>query len=262
MQNETPLIKVFIENAGKYSEGKTTGTSHTFPTTPEALARTLEKIGIDGKNYEEWFIADYSTDIDGIKIGQFDSLDSINYLANKLVENESIDIKGLESILDYYDNDSVEGIINLLEDDNIDCFHVYDDIHDEEEYGRYLIEETGKFDTSVMGELAEYIDYESYGRDMSLNESSRFTNGGYVLKVGNVTNVFDGINVPEEYQVTRQALSINKEKEQERRESPAVSSTKNSIIGRIEADRNAKKSTPEKNEPTPKKSKINENEIE
>ena len=58
-----------------------------FPTTPEEMQKVFERIGIGQKDglwpaYEEWFITDYDCYVDGLydKLGEYESLDELNYL--------------------------------------------------------------------------------------------------------------------------------------------------------------------------------------
>ena len=64
-----------------------------FPTTAEELKEVFKRIGIGqkddfGQPYEEWFITDYDCYVDGLysKLGEYENLDELNYLASKLDE--------------------------------------------------------------------------------------------------------------------------------------------------------------------------------
>ena len=83
----------FITNLGKYNEGELVGEWVKFPTTAEELKEVFKRIGIGqkddfGQPYEEWFITDYDCYVDGLysKLGEYESLDELNYLASKLDE--------------------------------------------------------------------------------------------------------------------------------------------------------------------------------
>ena len=83
----------FITNLGKYNEGSLVGEWVKFPTTAEELQKVFERIGIGSKDdfgqpYEEWFITDYDCYVDGLydKLGEYENLDELNYLASKLDE--------------------------------------------------------------------------------------------------------------------------------------------------------------------------------
>ncbi|MFR2823947.1 MAG: antirestriction protein ArdA [Enterocloster bolteae] len=55
---------------------------------------------------------------------------------------------------------------------NLDCYEFYPEVQNEEELGRYLIDECGALD--VPEHIKDYFDYEAYGRDMFLNTTSDF----------------------------------------------------------------------------------------
>ena len=57
-------------------------------------------------------------------------------------------------------------------------------VSDEEDLGRYYIEEAGIYDTKAMGNLANYIDFERFGRDVAMDEGGRFTDDGYIRNTG------------------------------------------------------------------------------
>jgi len=255
-ENQIP-IKAFITNIGKYNEGELEGAWLSFPTTPEALAKTFENIGVDFNRYEEWFITSYETSVKGLSINEFESLDSLNYLANKLDKMEEWEVEHLQAALQYDLGFNVTDTINLLEENNLDCYNVLYDVESEYDLGYYIVEESGKYNTDNMGKLAQYIDYESYGRDVSINENGKFTEKGYVTYSGGVTLEFDGKNVPEEYRVTNKARGIILDKAIEKVE---VKIPKK-INARIKAYNAAKKAEPENPTPTKEKSKT-KNEID
>ncbi len=69
-----------------------------FPTTAEELKEVFKRIGIGqkddfGQPYEEWFITDYDCYVDGLysKLGEYENLDELNYLASKLDEMDQSD---------------------------------------------------------------------------------------------------------------------------------------------------------------------------
>ena len=81
----------FVTNLGKYNEGELVGEWVKFPTTAEEMKQVFDRIGIGktgdfGQVYEEWFITDYDCYVDGLydKLGEYESLDELNYLASKL----------------------------------------------------------------------------------------------------------------------------------------------------------------------------------
>lgn len=198
----------FITNLGKYNEGALVGEWVKFPTTAEELKQVFERIGIGkpdkfGCVYEEWFITDYDCYVSGLydKLGEYESLDELNYLASRLDEMISSEYIHFQAAMEVGDHtDSVKDIINLTE--NLDCYEVYPDIRDHDDLGRYCIEELGAM--QVPEHLRNYIDYEAYGRDVALDEGGEFTSFGYaVADHRGFAEVYDGDreSIPEEYRV-------------------------------------------------------------
>ena len=198
----------FITNLGKYNEGDLVGEWVKFPTTPEEMQKVFERIGIGSKDdfgqpYEEWFITDYDCYVDGLydKLGEYESLDELNYLASKLDEMSQGEYEQFQAAMEIGDHSgSLQEIINLTE--NLDCYDIYPDIHDHDDLGRYYIEELDAM--QVPEHLRNYIDYEAYGRDIALEESGQFTDLGYVRDTGDSFHeYYDGErgSIPEEYRV-------------------------------------------------------------
>ncbi|MDU3679699.1 MAG: antirestriction protein ArdA [Flavonifractor plautii] len=198
----------FITNLGKYNEGDLVGEWVKFPTTAEEMKQVFERIGIGSKDefgqpYEEWFITDYDCYVDGLydKLGEYESLDELNYLASKLDEMSQGEYEQFQAAMEIGDHaGSVQEIINLTE--NLDCYDVYPGIEDHDDLGRYYIEELDAM--QVPEHLRDYIDYEAYGRDVALEEGGDFTSFGYVRDSGSrFDEVYDGErgSIPEEYRV-------------------------------------------------------------
>ena len=198
----------FITNLGKYNEGELVGEWVKFPTTAEELKEVFKRIGIGqkddfGQPYEEWFITDYDCYVDGLysKLGEYENLDELNYLASKLDEMDQSDYAKFQAAMEIGDyTSSLQEIINLTE--NLDCYEIYPNIEDYDDLGRYYIEELEV--TQVPAHLQNYIDYEAYGRDVALEENGTFTDQGYVRDTGDSFHeYYDGErgSIPEEYRV-------------------------------------------------------------
>lgn len=196
------IISAYITNLGKYNEGELVGKWHDFPTTPEEIAETFREIRIDGARYEEFFISDYDVEVHGLidHLGAYTGLDEINYLASLLDEMEEHDLATYEAIAGTGEYCySLRDLINLT--GNTDCFDYLQGVNDDYDLGYYWVEESGCYDTESMGALARYIDYERFGRDISLDEDGTFASGGYVLKRDSLDEFYDGMDMPEEYRV-------------------------------------------------------------
>ena len=206
--NKDYPFAAFITNLGKYNEGELVGEWVKFPTTAEELKEVFKRIGIGqkddfGQPYEEWFITDYDCYVDGLysKLGEYENLDELNYLASKLDEMDQSDYAKFQAAMEIGDHcGSLQEIINLTE--NLDCYEVYPNIEDYDDLGRYYIEELDVM--QVPEHLQNYIDYEAYGRDIALEENGTFTDQGYVRDTGDSFHeYYDGErgSIPDEYRV-------------------------------------------------------------
>ena len=206
--NKDYPFAAFITNLGKYNEGELVGEWVKFPTTAEEMKEVFKRIGIGqrddfGQPYEEWFITDYDCYVDGLydKLGEYENLDELNYLASKLDEMSDSEYAQFQAGMEMGDHcGSLQEIINLTE--NLDCYEVYPHIHDYDDLGRYYIEELEVM--QVPEHLQNYIDYEAYGRDVAMDENGSFTDQGYVRDTGDrFCEYYDGErgSIPDEYRV-------------------------------------------------------------
>ena len=206
--NKDYPFAAFITNLGKYNEGELVGEWVKFPTTAEELKDVFKRIGIGqrddfGQPYEEWFITDYDCYVDGLysKLGEYENLDELNYLASKLDEMSDSEYAQFQAGMEMGDHcGSLQEIINLTE--NLDCYEVYPHIEDYDDLGRYYIEELEVM--QVPEHLQNYIDYEAYGRDVAMDENGSFTDQGYVRDTGDrFCEYYDGErgSIPDEYRV-------------------------------------------------------------
>ena len=206
--NKDYPFAAFITNLGKYNEGELVGEWVKFPTTAEEMKEVFKRIGIGqkddfGQPYEEWFITDYDCYVDGLydKLGEYENLDELNYLASKLDEMSESEYAQFQAGMEMGDHcGSLQEIINLTE--NLDCYEVYPHIADYDDLGRYYIEELEVM--QVPEHLQNYIDYEAYGRDVAMDENGSFTDQGYVRDTGDrFCEYYDGErgSIPDEYRV-------------------------------------------------------------
>ena len=206
--NKDYPFAAFITNLGKYNEGELVGEWVKFPTTAEELKEVFKRIGIGqrddfGQPYEEWFITDYDCYVDGLysKLGEYENLDELNYLASKLDEMSDSEYAQFQAGMEMGDHcGSLQEIINLTE--NLDCYEVYPHIEDYDDLGRYYIEELEVM--QVPEHLQNYIDYEASGRDVAMDENGSFTDQGYVRDTGDrFCEYYDGErgSIPDEYRV-------------------------------------------------------------
>ena len=202
MKNDV-IFRAFITNLGIYNEGRLVGEWVDFPiqhdglTLQESIEKILCRIGVDGKQYEEYFITDYDSEIDGIteNFGEYENLFLLQALACKICLQycDQYSYKSmLESMLEYGEyTGSVLELINLVS--NTENFYFLPDVASDYDLGYEYAENSGMF-TEVyaqMGTLRNYIDYEGYGRDIRLTEGGIHTKNGYISLTDAIVTYYD-----------------------------------------------------------------------
>lgn len=197
------MIELTIGNQGKYVEGVLAVAPLKLPATMEDVQSVLARIGVDGKRYEEIYIAHCETDVPGLAshIWEYESIDELNYLAallEEIKENGELDKFEAAVALGEYTG-SAKDLINLAQ--NLDCYDLYSGVTTEEELGYYLIDEMDAL--TIPKEIQGYFDYEAYGRDRKLNDMSAFTNRGYICNNGDkfIEHYSGRDDLPEEYRI-------------------------------------------------------------
>lgn len=162
-------IKGYLTNLGKYNEGELVGEWITFPIDEDELNEVFERIGIDGVQYEEYFFTDWDVDFSN-DFGEYENIDRINEIAERLEDWDEDTFKAACEIW------SVSEVLDHDADDYI----LYDDVKDEYSLGYYWIQESGCYNLDSMGNLANYFDYEAFGRDVAMEANGGFTSYGWI----------------------------------------------------------------------------------
>ncbi len=168
-------MEIFLTNLGKYVEGCLVGQWVKLPVPEDKLNDILKQIGINDE-YEEFFITDYETSFSGLLdvLGEYESIEMLNELAETLEVLSNADEDKLNAILEVESYRNVTDIKELIE--SLDEFDLIDDIDDDEDLGRYLIDDCGVL--CIPEHLQNYIDYEAYGRDVRLESNITYTSYG------------------------------------------------------------------------------------
>ena len=199
---DEPILSGYLSNLGAYTEGRPAGEWVTFPTTAEHMKEVFDRIGIDFQNKETWHFTEFQSPIPGLaaKLGEHEHPDELNYLGKLLEMQFDDDREKFAAAIALGDHaSSVEELINLAQ--NLDCYWIYPSVHNEEEYGHYLVDELEE--PELPEEAKKYFMYEEYGRDAVIADGGTFTEWGYVYNNRNTfTRWYDGRDVPEEYRVT------------------------------------------------------------
>lgn len=167
-------MRIYLTNLGKYNEGHLIGEWVDLPISEEELQKVLDRIGIN-EEYEEYFITDYETDLNGIEIGEYSNLEELNEIAETLESLDDDEKEVVDAIMS--EGYSLEEAIEKKDD----CM-VYCDCSDMEDVAREYAEQTGLLN-SIPENLQSYFDFEAYGRDMSYEGTFVFTNNGNCVQI-------------------------------------------------------------------------------
>lgn len=158
----TTLLKVFLTNLGKYNEGELIGEWVSLPVDESELEEVLERIGIN----EEYFITDYETEIDGLKVDEYSNIEELNELAAQLEDLDEYDLEKVGAIIEAYGAELQDAI------ENIDNYTYYSG-KTLEEVAYEIVEECYE-----LPEIAQrYFDYEAFARDLEFDGYTETENG-------------------------------------------------------------------------------------
>lgn len=165
-------IKGFITNLGKYNEGDLVGEWITFPIDDEELKEVFQRIEIDGVNYEEYFFTDWESDFE-LDLGEYESVDHVNELAEMFDALDDWDLEVVEAILECDTNDIMEAIENV----NNYIFYAGATLSDV----AYELVEECYFTKETPEIFKTYFDYDAFARDLSF-EGYKETSGGVLVR--------------------------------------------------------------------------------
>ena len=169
------MLKIALTNLGKYSEGQLVYKWLDLPATEEEIEEAKEAIGIN-EQYEEWFITDYETDIEGLKVGEYEDLEALNELAERyenLTYNEQDAVAAVIEANGY----DLEEALDIVERG---AYTLYSHCDTLEDLAQSLFDDGCFGDTKAMGNLVNYIDFERLGRDLGFDGYTE-TSKGVVL---------------------------------------------------------------------------------
>ncbi len=217
MSNEQNYIfKGYIINTSEFDNGnkETSGEWLYFPTDKETVQRTFEKIGLPlDADTDKYFFDIFENGSVDVKeyFSTNSDIDRLNYLANMLSTLNGVELNTFEAAaeIEAPDRDITKELINIVYNLNT-CYTLIPEMESWEDVG-YYISEQKKYDTSVLGDLAEFIDYERFAKNYARNHDGYFINNCYLeTDVTNFITVYDGSieKIPKEYIVTQNGENI------------------------------------------------------
>ena len=121
-------MEIYLTNLGKYNEGYLVGEWVHLPVSDDDLRAVFDRIGIN-EEYEEFFITDYENS--PIRIDEYDSIEQLNVLAEKIESLSDVD----NLILEYFINYESLNICEAIEEFDEGNYCYYWDVMDELDLG-------------------------------------------------------------------------------------------------------------------------------
>lgn len=169
------MLNVFINTWGNYNEnGADGGEWITLPV--EDINAELDKIAYNMNDLDpEFFINDYEWTIENDlrPIGEMENIEELNDELQRLADLNQWEQETYCAAVEYWGADWVDL-------DELDEYNLYANIQNEYDLGYYFIHEAGIYDLDNMGTLANYFDYEAFGRDINLETDGGFTSFGWI----------------------------------------------------------------------------------
>ena len=163
-----------------------------LPMAQEEIDRTLQRAGITDPADVRLRLEDTQLldEVDELLDMEQESLADLNALAQAAEALSSDAIKKLGAVVTLAKPQNAEQVKNLVE--NLDLFDFALGAHTPEEYGKYMIQQSGHFDYDE--NLDEFYDYEGYALQRMNEEDGMFTDRGYIAYKGytSLAEIMDG----------------------------------------------------------------------
>lgn len=154
------MLKIYVTNLRKYNEGQIIGEWVSLPC--EGLEEVLDKISNNGN--DELFISDYETDINGLKVSEYDNILKLNDMTEEIDNLSDDEVIALQAYLEEY---NMEQALDEVRQGN---YRIYYNCDNMEDVACQVVNDCGLLD-GVPEEVKIYFDYEAYGRDMDINRT-------------------------------------------------------------------------------------------
>lgn len=158
-------------------------TTHLYlPASSAWIQRMLQRGGIAPANMRlsAWTPLSLSSKVREVIDPRKDSLEELNEMCRAIRSIFSTDRDKLDAVIDFALPECASQIKRLAEE--LPLFAFVPGVSSPEEYGRYMIQSSGRFDYD--DHLEPYYDYAQYGQDRITAEKGGFVDSGYVSYQG------------------------------------------------------------------------------
>nr|WP_325235781.1 antirestriction protein ArdA [uncultured Oscillibacter sp.] len=158
-----------------------------LPASEHQIERALLRAGIDGFSDAQMRVdlqalpekVAEALDLESLSV---DDLPSLNRMCGAIRSMTKADLEKLNAVVLMADTSGFASICRLAE--NLDQFDFIPGVRTAEEYGRYMIRQSGYFEYDE--HLEEFYDYRSYGEQRVQQEDGQFNECGYVAYRGEI----------------------------------------------------------------------------
>ena len=153
-----------------------------LPMVQEEIDRALLRGGITDPSELRLRLEDSQlpNEVDVLLDIEYETLSDLNELAEATDGLSKADMEKLGAVVMLAKPKSAAQIKNLAE--NLDLFDFASGAHTPEEYGKYMIRQSGRFEYDE--NLDAFYDYEKYGTERMNEEDGMFTDRGYIAYKG------------------------------------------------------------------------------
>ena len=163
-----------------------------LPMTQEEIDRALQRAGIADPADACLWLEDTQlmNEVDVLLDMEQEHISDLNALAQAADALSTDDLKKLDAVVTMAEPQNAEQVKNLAE--NLDQFDFAPGAHTLAEYGKYMIQQSGRFEYDE--NLDEFYDYEKYGLQRMGEEDGMFTDRGYIAYKGYISmeEIMDG----------------------------------------------------------------------
>ena len=163
-----------------------------LPMAQEEIDRALQRAGIADPADACLWLEDTQlmNEVDVLLDMEQEHISDLNALAQAADALSTDDLKKLDAVVTMAEPQNAEQVKNLAE--NLDQFDFAPGAHTPAEYGKYMIQQSGRFEYDE--NLDEFYDYEKYGLQRMGEEDGMFTDRGYIAYKGYIRmeEIMDG----------------------------------------------------------------------
>lgn len=156
-----------------------------LPCSEERLERTLTRAGITQRSDINLFVMDNNLPCEVSRSLNLENElpQKLNMLDQEVIKLDKASWEKLEAVTAWVQPAAVEEVIQLCRD--LDQFDFIPQIHSAQEYGKYMVQESGDYyyDAGLEG----YIDYERLGQSLLFQEIGQFNEWGYISYHGELS---------------------------------------------------------------------------